>query len=245
MSLTSVENDLHELSESLFKHKLTRHLYIENSVINNISGEFEGSNFIHESHLSGTIRMGVHSYINPGCRLRHVNIGRYCSIADRVLISPEQHSIKMVSSHPFMINKSSLADATLSHRATEIGNDVWIGAGSVIMPGISVGDGAVIGASSVVTRSVPPYAVFAGVPAKLLKMRFSETQSNKLQVLRWWDYSMNLVQSRNLNDIDDFVEFVQQNISDGRIEQLRVQSAIIRFARKARVDNFSCSQQSG
>lgn len=70
-----------------------------------------------------------------------------------------------------------------------IGNDVWIAAGAHVLRGVSVGDGAVIAANAVVTKDVPPYAIVAGVPAKVVKYRFSDTQIKSLEAIKWWDFS--------------------------------------------------------
>lgn len=76
---------------------------------------------------------------------------------------------------------------------TEIGNDVWIGFKSVIMPGISIGDGAVVGARSVVTRDIPPFSIVAGNPANVVRMRFSPEIINELLKIRWWDWSIDKI----------------------------------------------------
>ncbi|MCB1457648.1 MAG: antibiotic acetyltransferase, partial [Nitratireductor sp.] len=70
----------------------------------------------------------------------------------------------------------------------EIGNDVWIGHGAVIMPGVVIGHGAVVGANAVVTRNVGPYEIVAGVPARRLRMRFADNVIERLLALAWWDW---------------------------------------------------------
>lgn len=80
-----------------------------------------------------------------------------------------------------------------THQKVTIKNDVWIGANSVVMPGVTVSNGAVIGASAVVTSDVPDYAVVAGVPAKIIKYRFSEDIVNILLYLRWWDLKPEII----------------------------------------------------
>ena len=80
------------------------------------------------------------------------------------------------------------------HKFGTIGSDVWIGAGASIMTGVNVGDGAVIGANSVVTKDIPPYAVAVGVPAKIIKFRFDEDIINRLLKIKWWNYSKEALQ---------------------------------------------------
>jgi acetyltransferase-like isoleucine patch superfamily enzyme len=89
----------------------------------------------------------------------------------------------------------------------KIGNDVFIGANVTILDGIIIGNGAVIGAGAVVTKNVPPYAIVVGVPAKIIKYRFSTSQIEKLQMIKWWDSSPHLFEkvTKNFFKIDEFL----------------------------------------
>lgn len=86
---------------------------------------------------------------------------------------------------------------------TTIGNDVWIGWGVLIKGGVTIGNGAVIGARSVVTKDVPPYAVVAGVPAKVIKYRFEQEKIDLLQQLQWWDWDIDRIYE-NLDRLKNF-----------------------------------------
>ena len=86
---------------------------------------------------------------------------------------------------------------------TTIGNDVWIGWGVLIKGGVTIGNGAVIGAYSVVTKDVPPYAVVAGVPAKVIKYRFEQEKIDLLQQLQWWDWDIDRIYE-NLDRLRNF-----------------------------------------
>jgi acetyltransferase-like isoleucine patch superfamily enzyme len=77
-----------------------------------------------------------------------------------------------------------------------IGNDVWIGTGAIILRGLSVGDGAVIGAGAVVTKDVPPYAIVAGNPARVIKYRFEEAVIKRIQASKWWEMSDGEIRDR-------------------------------------------------
>jgi virginiamycin A acetyltransferase len=81
---------------------------------------------------------------------------------------------------------------------TWVGNDVWIGQNATILPGLRIGDGAIIAANSTVTRDVEPYAIVGGNPAKLIRMRFSEAEIEELLELRWWDWDIDKI-SRNVS----------------------------------------------
>ncbi|GLQ81463.1 hypothetical protein GCM10007881_49840 [Mesorhizobium huakuii] len=91
---------------------------------------------------------------------------------------------------------------------TEIGNDVWIGLRAVIMPGIRIGDGAVVGAGSIVTKDVAPYAIVAGNPARFIRSRFTDDQIASLLAIRWWEWSDEKIMAekpRLFGRIDDFI----------------------------------------
>ncbi len=85
---------------------------------------------------------------------------------------------------------------------TIIGNDVWFGYGSTIMPAVKIGDGAIIGSKAVVTKAVPPYAIVAGNPAKIIKSRFTDEIIEELLKIKWWDWSKEKI-SRNIKAIVD------------------------------------------
>jgi virginiamycin A acetyltransferase len=79
---------------------------------------------------------------------------------------------------------------------TRVGNDVWIGYGSTVMPGVTIGDGAIVGSCSVVTKDVPPYAIVGGNPAKVIRYRFDEVTIARLLELRWWDWPIERITAR-------------------------------------------------
>jgi acetyltransferase-like isoleucine patch superfamily enzyme len=91
----------------------------------------------------------------------------------------------------------------------KVGNDVWIGATSTIMSGITIGDGAIIGAGSMVTKDVPPFAIVAGNPSKIVKYRFTEEQIEKLLQISWWDWEEDKIKDNAMSmwssNIDDFI----------------------------------------
>lgn len=116
-------------------------------------------------------------------------IGRYCSISKNVKALNANHPIEAVCLTPFFYNKSLGYDVEDVKRSTlSIGNDVWIGYGSIILSKCEhIGNGAVIGAGSVVTKDVPAYAVVAGNPARVLRYRFDEDTRDGIEQTRWWD----------------------------------------------------------
>jgi acetyltransferase-like isoleucine patch superfamily enzyme len=152
------------------------------------------------------LRVGDHSYggfkvlVFAGDSAR-VSIGKWCSIASDVEIMPGgNHRIDTVTSYPMrqylVPDHMERVGKPWSKGDVAIGNDVWIGQGAKILGGLTIGDGAVVAAWSVVTKDVPPYAIVAGVPARVVRRRFSEETIESLLRIRWWDWDDALVRER-------------------------------------------------
>ncbi len=142
-------------------------------------------------------------------------IGKFCMIASDVtfIMNGANHLSEAITSYPFAIFGHDWSDAMKGKAYpqkgnTLIGNDVWIGYGATIMPGVTIADGAIIATKSVVTKDVAPYAIVGGNPAKEIKKRFSEADIKKLLELQWWDWS-----------IEKITENVQ-NLTDNKIDKL-------------------------
>lgn len=138
-----------------------------------------------------------YSYIVEDGEVIYARIGRFCSIAAQVRINPGNHPMERASQAHFTYRSRSYwrqeeneADFFERRRAlpVAIGHDVWIGHGAVILPGRTIGTGAVIGAGTIVTRDVAPYAIVVGNPARVVRRRFPESVSERLQALAWWDW---------------------------------------------------------
>lgn len=142
--------------------------------------------------------IGAYSYGKPKVRFpesgRKLTIGRYCSIADRVeILLGGGHRLDWASTYPFAAMRGHFpeADAPEDYHASRgdvvIGHDVWLGSGCMILSGVTVGHGAVVAARAVVTRDVPPYAVVAGNPARVVRHRFPAEVAEVLVATAWWD----------------------------------------------------------
>jgi acetyltransferase-like isoleucine patch superfamily enzyme len=188
--------------------------------------QFEGNNYIAGCILDSYVGYG--SYISNGSYLKKAKIGRFCSIAPGVRMTAGQHPVDFVSTSPAFhlkrnaAGKSYVQEDLFNVKASRdgagfsggydiiIGNDVWIGQDAMLFPGITVGDGAVIGARALVNKSVPPYSVCAGVPAKVLRYRFTEEQIGKLQEIKWWDKGEAWLyeHAASFSDIEQFLKDV-------------------------------------
>lgn len=145
-------------------------------------------------HYHG-VRVGAYSYgecMIPGAFPGGVTIGRYVSIASGVRVFLRNHPMERLSMHPFFYNSrvGILAEDNVASGVLEIGHDSWIGERAIITAGCDrIGIGSVIGAGAVVTKNVPDFAVVAGVPARVIRYRFSEETCDLIRASRWWEQS--------------------------------------------------------
>ena len=142
-------------------------------------------------------------------------IGKFCMIASGVtfIMNGANHLSRSVSSYPFAIFGKDWANAmdgkTYPTKGnTEIGNDVWLGYNATIMPGVKIGDGAIVASNATVTGDVAPYTIVGGNPAKVIRKRFSDNQIEQLLALKWWDW-----------DIDRITANVEK-LTSGDVEKL-------------------------
>lgn len=178
--------------------------------------------------IDHSIQLGAFSYAVSGYYFA-VRIGRYVSIGENVQIGRHSHPVDFGSTSPVLymgesaalgttlLGKSSpeLSTIKLPHQRpptilkyTSIGNDVYIGHSAMIMPGVSIGDGAVIGAMAVVTKDVPPYSVAVGCPARVVRSRFPDNSIDKLLELKWHEFSPTELRSIPLDNIEHFIRGV-------------------------------------
>lgn len=134
-------------------------------------------------------------------------IGKFCAIATGVqfILGAANHKLDGLSTYPFPLFKCGWGEGfdfkEFPHKGdTIIGNDVWIGHQATIMPGVTVGDGAVIGTKAVVTKNVEPFSIVGGNPAKLIRQRFDDETTDQLLSIQWWNWPIDKI-SRNVSII--------------------------------------------
>lgn len=162
--------------------------------------------------------IGKYTYINDYCMIDKnvASIGAFCSIAYNARLGLGSHPTDWVSSHPFAYAKKyGFIDQDKSFEQspgkTVIGNDVWIGANATVLAGIKIGDGAIIGANSLVTEDVPPYSVVVGTPAKVIKMRFDDSTIQNIRKLEWWKWD-DLKIKENIDLFNDPIQLINSTI---------------------------------
>lgn len=161
-------------------------------------------------------KIGDYSSIGRYSKINYSHIGKFCSISWDVTIGATNHPVNTISTHsfPYIKRIGFVSEDNRSLSETRLGNDVWVGCNSVILPGANIGDGAVIGAGSVVTKDIPDYAIVAGVPAKIIKYRFEEDIRTKLKEVEWWNFPYSALEENielfqkpiDLTTIDKLIE---------------------------------------
>lgn len=151
---------------------------------------------------SGQHSFGAYSYMRSGGELYgNTVVGRFCSIGQNVVIGLERnkHPTTWLSTSLFAKHIEKGYESINMENNTTIGNDCWIGRDAAIMSGVTIGDGAIIGARALVTCDVPAYAIYAGVPARLIRYRFSSDLVERLIQSKWWDISMEHLSNLNVD----------------------------------------------
>ena len=193
--------------------KINKHVKIKQSFLS-------GYNSIGSGVRLKQASLGLYSYIANNTSLKNVEIGNFCSIGPNVKNHLGNHPTQVfVSTHPAFYSPNSPTGAFVKElyfeefgKDVSIGNDVWIGAESLLMDGVNIGNGAVVATRSVVTKDVPPYAIVGGVPAKFIRYRFDEETISLLEQSQWWDRDLEWIQENIslFHHVRDFLKATQE-----------------------------------
>jgi phosphonate metabolism protein (transferase hexapeptide repeat family) len=179
-----------------------------------------------ERVLMANTVLGDYSYIERHSEIIYAEIGKFCAIASDVRINALNHPMQRISQHKityrpneyFLYAKVDKEFREQRKEAkVEIGHDVWIGHGAIILPGIKIGHGAVIAAGAVVTKNVEPYAIAAGIPAKRIKWRFKKSIRTRIIKLEWWNWEHDqlakAVEDMKVLSVEEFLGKYENNHS--------------------------------
>jgi virginiamycin A acetyltransferase len=184
-------------------------------------------------------KIGGFTYLQGGTFYAIESIGRFCSLAAGIYAGPAEHPTSFLSSSPFFYTESNKAKWPTSKKYEEflnenieevkhtalrknelfqgekgiiIGNDVWIGLNVTILRGVKIGDGAIVAGGAVVTKDVPPYSIVGGVPARVIKQRFTSQVIERLLNLKWWDYEIGILRGLDWTNVEDCINTLETRV---------------------------------
>ena len=182
-----------------------------------------GNNYVGKNTILTNTDLGFGTIIHDNAVLSNIKVGKYCSLGPGLTMVGGTHPIReYISSHPCFYAVKNISGFTYVKEDSydeyvyvdkdkgylyEIGNDVWTGKNVTLTQGVRVGDGAVIGTNALVLTDIEPYAIYAGIPAKKIGMRFSDEQIEKLLKIKWWDRDEAWIEehAKEFADVDGFI----------------------------------------
>jgi acetyltransferase-like isoleucine patch superfamily enzyme len=196
---------------------------------------FETPSAVGNTVFRGNCSIGYLSSIRQNGIFSGTDIGRYCSIAPNAFVGGGGHPLNWLSTHSFQYSGGDIfkTDGAFSSIAgkkrfsqpkgrVQIGNDVWLGEGVHISRGVTIGHGAVVAARAVVTKDIPAYAIVAGVPAQILRFRFTDDVIERLLKLQWWHYDLSPVANKmDYSNIQFAMDTLEKAIANSTIRRMK------------------------
>ncbi len=180
---------------------------------------FGNNNVIGDGVLLNNLAIDDYTYIASQSRANNADIGKFCSIGPDVLIGLGKHPARdFVSTHPVFYSPNNITGTSFvdsyyfnEFARVNIGNDVWVGARAIILDGISIGDGAIIAAGSVVTKDVESYSIVGGIPAKKIRNRFNDEEIEFLMQFKWWEKDIEWLRKnhKHFHDIESLISLIR------------------------------------
>jgi acetyltransferase-like isoleucine patch superfamily enzyme len=181
-----------------------------NAFVSPLSKVFSPINAMHNTTIYGNTTIGKYSFFNVNTVIySNTTIGKYCSIARNVEIGVANHPTNWLSGHPLFFDTTIFKNKEYiefpkvkweGHKETTIGNDCWVGAKVVIAAGVTIGNGCIIAAGAIVTKDIPDYSIYGGIPAKKIKMRFDKEMRDLLQSFEWWDQPLSIIKKLDFSN---------------------------------------------
>jgi len=177
------------------------------------------------SYVSAGVKIGRCTRVNNPSYIADCEIGAFCAFGGRLVVRSSNHSVNTINIQDWAqrkIIKSSVEVAGHTKGAIKIGHGVWVGDSVIILPGAEIGNGAVIGAGSVITKAIPPYAIAVGNPARVIKYRFSEEVIDVIKSIQWWNWSY-----KKMNKNKAFFEIDLQSIEADKLKVILKDMGVI------------------
>lgn len=211
-----------------FENTTNEPAYLEKIVKLNPGARIITSRLLGPTYLNRNTQVGPDAVVgryfgmNEHCYIARATIGHFCSIGARTAINPFNHPVDWLSIHEFQYHPNSfdwvdeytaitrLPRTADMFQTVTIGSDVWAGHNVNVMGGVTIGDGVIIGAGSVVTKDVPPFAIVAGIPATVRRLRFPEKTIDRLLRVRWWDLELEDLSGLPFRDVERCLDLIEE-----------------------------------